>query len=153
VSADPFPAPPARDVNPFEPLPDNPRLPTSGELSPIVSTTPNPEYSQLYNAEKAAALTRIAAKLKAAQSRCQSNFLLSAMENSWQVKNDEDRFKHEMSMRQMGMSRIIVEIKRVMHNDLSFGMNRWRVNTEKSRPVEYEYIEEEYEEEGKEEDH
>jgi hypothetical protein len=40
--------------------------------------------------------------------------MFGAIESYWQTKNFEDQVKHEMSMKQMGMSRIVVEVKRVM---------------------------------------
>jgi hypothetical protein len=53
---DPVTSSPGNEFNP----PETKQMPTSGELSPVVATTPNPEFSRHYNAEKAAALTRIA---------------------------------------------------------------------------------------------
>jgi hypothetical protein len=52
---------------------------------------------------------------------------------------------HDMERKNMGVSRIMVEFKRVLFTTYSFGMGRWRINAEKSRPYEYEYIDETFE--------
>jgi hypothetical protein len=114
-------------------------------MEPPVQDSEEQSEDQTLSPEKASKLTSFIHKLELAQTLVKSQFFNRTLETKWEMREMEQKMVYEMEIKKHASSRIMVEFKRVMHHTLNFGLSRWRLNAEKSRPIEYEYVDESYE--------